>query len=122
MKLSKAQQVVMDMAIEKITYARTHDFRHWIAKAHSYPLEKDWDSLPNPYLTNEIVSEYVDRFIREDDEIHNGFFRRSYEDEKSGITLVTSNSRTIKALEQLGLIEIISDGRSGIDEIKVLNF
>lgn len=111
----------MDKAKKDIDYARTHDFLHWIAKAHADDLEKDWDSHPNPYITNESVRKRVEEYALKADE----WWHKRYEEERNGHVLATCNSRTLAKLEQMGLIEIIYDSKGtsyGIDHIKVLNY
>ena len=123
MKLSKSQQSVVDHLQEQIDYARTHDFIYWISKAHGYDLDKDWDAHPNPYLTNKGLLENAMRYAEED---FQGWWRKQYEKEKNGIGLCHCNSRTLYALEKMGIIKIIYDskdgGGAGIDEVELLNY
>ena len=132
MKLTKAQQEVMNHAKQNIDYARTHDFIHWIARHFTQlDLEKDWDAFPNPYLSNEIALQRAREAVENDKhpvmsndiEIFPANHRRSaYEDEKNGITLCIASSNTLRALERMGLIEIITDAGRGVDHIRILNY
>lgn len=122
MKLSKAQQKVMDHLKEQIDYARNNDYMHFFAKCISYPLEKNYDEIPNPHLTNEGVLKQV----KESMELEKyAFLKDAYEERLNGIALVTCNSRTLYKLVEYGLIEIVKDSNGesyGIDKVKVLNY
>ena len=132
MKLSKAQQSVLDFAKKEIEYARTHDFLHWIAKHFTQlDLEEDWDSFPNPYLSNEEAMKRAIEAVENDKnpvmygdiEIFPANHRRiQYEEEKNGVALTIASSNTLRALERMGLIEIIKDAGRGVDRIRVLNY
>lgn len=127
MKLTKAQQEIIDIAREDVDYAREHDFLHWVSKCLcGYDLERDWDAVPNPFLSNEFVMKKALDTIAED-ETGNEYFeplhwKKSYEREKEGEAIVHANSKTLEALERMGMIEIIHDGRRGWDRIKLLNY
>ena len=127
MKLTKAQQMIIDDAKRDVDYAREHDFLHWVSKnLCGYDLDRDWDAVPNPYLSNEFVLRNAQETIAED-ETGNEYFepfhwKKKYERQKEGECLTRANSRTLEALERIGLIEIIHDGRSNIDTIKLLNY
>ncbi len=131
MKLTKAQEDVMKFAKREIDYARAHDFLHWISNAHGYDLDQDWDAHPNPYLSNESVMQQALEAVEKDKQpvmygdieiFPVGHWFRKYEAEKDGITLTHASSNTLRALERMGLIEIINDAGRGIDTIKVLNY
>ena len=131
-KLTKAQQEVLDLAKREIDYARTHDFLHWIAKDHGYALETDWDAYPNPYLSNENALREAQEMVEADSrptyteegyEIRPaGWSRQQYEKRKTGIVFTITSSHTLRALETRGLIRIIKDAKRGVDEIQVLNY
>lgn len=131
-KLTKAQQSVMDHAKSEIDYARTHSFLYWIAKNFTQmPLEKDWDSHPNPNLSNKYAMDKATKAVEDDKlpvvaygvEIFPENHRRiAYENEKKGITTTITSSNTLRALERLGLIKIIHDGRNGVDTIQVIGY
>ena len=120
-KLSKTQAGIIQHLKDQIDYARTHDFVHWLSKAHGYDLDIDWDSHPNPYLTNEGV---LNNAMRQAEEDHDGWWHKQYERRKDGIALTHCNSRTLYALEKLGMIEIIYDSKHGgmIDDVRLLNY
>lgn len=105
MKLSRAQREVLEYAKSTIDEARAfetyEEYRGAIdpyAKAHGGAL----------YVKDNI--EYYEPY------------RKYWEQAKEGMPLVLANSRTIKALEKAGLIEIIQDGGIYPDRIKVLNY
>ena len=131
MKLTKAQQDVMDWAKKEIDYARTHDFLHWISYTSGYDLDLDWDAHPNPYLSNEGVMNEALRMVEKDKHptivdgyeiFPAGYWMSRYEARKEGIAITHASSNTLRALERMGLIEIINDAGRGIDTIKVLNY
>lgn len=51
-----------------------------------------------------------------------GFLRRNYEDIRRGVLSVRFNTRTLKALESKGYIEIGSIGGDWLDRVKLLIF
>ena len=131
MKLTKSQQYVMDDAKREIDYARSHDFLHWISNAHGYDLDVDWDAHSNPYLSNDRIMKEALMMVEKDkhptivdgyEVFPAGHWMSKYEAEKEGITLTHASSNTLRALERMGLIEIIHDAGRGIDTIKVLNY
>lgn len=98
MKLSKAQQEILKNAKASIDKAREQDFLTFVGGNADY-FKKD------PGLEAKC--------------------KKWYEDTKNGITEVACNSKTIKKLEELGLIKIIYDSNGehyGRDIIKVLNY
>lgn len=122
MKLSKAQQKVMDHLKEQIDYARSNDYMHFLGKCIGYPLEKNYDEIPNPHLTNEGVRKLVEESMELE---KYEFLKAAYQERLNGIALVTCNSRTLYKLVEYGLIEIINDSKGesyGIDKVKVLNY
>lgn len=119
------------MGKREIDYARTHDFIHWLSKAHGYDLDLDWDAHPNPYLSNERVWKDAQEMVEKDKKpliidgheiFPAGYWMSRYEAEKEGVTITHASSNTLRALERMGLIEIIHDAGRGIDTIKVLNY
>ena len=127
MKLTKAQQKIIDEARQKIDYARTHDFIHWVSlRCCGYDLDEDWDAVPNPFLSNAYVLKQAQDMVANDETGYRCFephhWAKRYEAQKNGESIVHTNSKTLEALERMGLIEIIHDGRSGWDTIKLLNY
>lgn len=132
MKLSKAQQEVMDRAKEKIDFARTHTVYEW-AKNKKWGYvgnEEEQDAYMERLAKNfhgyrknsekEVMDDFVSEIERYAESYHD-----YYENERNGIVLTRCNSRTLVKLEQLGLIEIIFDSNGasyGLDTIKVLNY
>ena len=99
MKLTAAQQKVMDQAKEDIDFARTHSFEDWYHKRFS-----GWDFERTKKDT---------------------FYEERFEEEKAGIALVICNGRTLYKLRDMGLIEIIRDtsgSHFSVDKIRVLNY
>ena len=119
MKLSKAQEKVLNTAKERIDYARTHDLYDWWRKGHEV---EEW--------TNEQVEDQWDKFSNR----YNGMFGKEYEmklyeKNVAGIDYLCQASKaTLAKLEELGLIEIIYDSSNtsrrgyGFDEIRLLNY
>ena len=105
MKLSKAQEDILANAKRKIDEARAYDtFEEYKGETDHYCKRMGGAE----FVRNNI--EYFE------------FYRKYWENARQGMPLVTANSRTIKALEKLGLIEIVSDGGSFPDTIKVINY
>lgn len=110
MKLSKAQQAVMENAKNRIDFARTHSFDEWHLK----------------HFRN-TIDEYKQR-NGENSEAHKShidYVTKRYEEERRGITLAHCNSKTLYKLREYGMIEIVEDSKGetyGIDVIKVLNY
>ena len=112
MKLSKAQNEVMTMAKKQIDEARKYDYPEWLKETNSW------------YQVDENESEEYKAFKEKAyrDAVNEGHHKEYWEMARNGIGIVNCNSRTIQTLEKLGLIEIIEDGRSHTDLIKVLNY
>lgn len=112
MKLSKAQQEVMNQAKEQIDFARSVNYYDWIRRSFF------------PY--KEVTDDQVLEAIEHDKKIFGyDYFAKTFEEEKNGIALVRCNSRTLYKLQEYGLIEIVKDSKGqtyGIDTIKVLNY
>ena len=84
MKLSKAQQKVMDEAIKDINEARTMDFESWFRKKIDWCQPQARESYRDAYMAH-------------------------WNNRKNGIVLTHCNSKTLVKLEELGFIEIIED-------------
>ena len=124
MKLTKAQDKIMTEAKSKIDFARTHTLREWAQKATGYTDEviermvshsEDYRSTPEKMRASleDRISHYADEY------------RDSYYRDREGSVLIHCNSKSLKKLEEYGLIEIIYDSTGssfGIDTIKVLNY
>lgn len=115
MKLSKAQQDVMDKAKKDIDEARALDYPEWLRRDSYYQIPK-WADKETAEL---IEKRWMDAVNRE-------YLKEYWEAEKNGIVLTHCNTRTLKKLEALGLIEILydstGDGGYGIDHVKILNY
>lgn len=104
MKLSKAQQEVLDKARKDIDIARQYDYPEW------YRITQTWC-----------------RESAVEKNIANGELKDFWEAERCGEVLTHCNSKTLEKLQELGLIEIRHDSKEdrcsyGIDTIKVLNY
>lgn len=115
MKLSKAQQAVMDEAKKDIDIARSLDYPEWLKKTNSY--------YQVPSTASDDYKEMIEqKFI---EAVDNGELKEYWERAINGIVLTHCNSRTLAKLQEYGLIEIIRDSSGetfGIDTIKVLNY
>ena len=122
-KISKTQAESIQHLKDQIDYARTHDVVHWISKVRGYDLDLDWDTHPNEYLTNEGLLKAAMKMVADDDS-RDGRWRKEYEKRKNGIALTHCNSRTLYALEKLGMVDSIYDSKHGgtIDSVKLLNY
>ena len=103
MKLSAAQQKVLDEAKKQIDIARS---------CNTY---KDF-----VYATcSNMSSDCKDRLVSD------GTFERYWEDRVNGIVRTHCNSKTLQSLQNQGLIEVLrySTGEAaGIDIIKIVNY
>lgn len=100
MKLSKAQQKVIDEAKRQINKALENDFVEWCGSNYKH------------------IDEYVGYRER---------LERTYSESRNGIVELHCNSRTLYALEKFGLIEIIHDSKNDggeiqFDKIRLLNY
>ena len=101
MKLSNAQQKIMDKAKADIDFARKTDYPEWLGK-------------------NSCVRE--DAFEKA---VEEGYLKEYWEAERRAEVLTHCNTKTLRKLVEYGLIEIIEDSTGenyGIDTIKVLNY
>lgn len=101
-KLSKAQEKVMEKAYEKINRAREcKDYEEYVMKKTSF---SEAGKL---------------------EEIKERRYEEYYKMELEGIVLIQCNSKTLRKLEELGLVKILYDSTGshfGIDTVKVLNY
>jgi len=118
MKLSKAQQEVIDYAKNRIDYAREHSFCDWFRKGYGKSVAS---------LNDAEVYEYINKKHSEGWHMSIESETENYEMNRNGIDyLCHASSATIRKLEKLGLIEIIEDSCGakcyGFDTIKLLNY
>lgn len=116
MKLSKEQQRILDGAKLDIDKARAcaNLGEYWAIVDNGYYLKRGYT-----------FEEYLLTFDDEERDKKIAWKTQSFENHKNGIVYAWGNSRSLKRLELLGLIEIIKDAggvRHGIDTIKVLNY
>lgn len=110
MKLTKAQEEILNYAKKDIDLAR------------SFNTYEEYEYNRNHYWQGRYTLEEARELIKENDLENNKFFSKLYEERKRGNAIVTANTRTIKKLEELGLIEIIDEGGSYPDMIKVIGY
>lgn len=124
-KLTAAQQKVMDIAKQEIDNARNHTIEQWACRSVEFEYEiEDCRIVKNAesYGLNhdkavERVKERITKYIEK--------MGKYYYNECQGIVLTRCSSKTLEKLEQYGLIEIIEDSKGqymGIDVVKVLNY
>lgn len=106
MKLSKAQAKVIELAKKDIDTARKYD------TYDEYLRNENWLVTEGRYS----VEEYK-RYFPGGEKFWNA--------ERNGIARTYCNTKTLKKLEEYGLIEIVYDStgeRWGLDEIKVIGY
>lgn len=104
-KMSKAMEKVMEDAKRSIDIARSYEtFEEYVGNTDTYAQGRGG-------------AEYVKANIESYE-----WQRKYWENAKQGMPLVKANSNTIKALAEMGLIEIINDGKNFPDTIKVVNY
>lgn len=115
MKLSKAQQEILEQAKKDIDEARNSTFIQWyrnnVATAN-YITE----------MTDSELEEHLNKPENRDKMIH---FVAMYMDRKCGVVLARANTRSLRKLQEHGLIKIIRDSTGtsyGIDKVLVLNY
>ena len=109
-KLTPAQQKVMDRAYKDIDEARNNDFYGWFKIA---------------YKCNETKEEIDERVERWYNRYHENYYHENYEKTKNGMVLTHCNTKTLRKLEEMGLIKIIEDStgtKFGLDVVQVLNY
>lgn len=118
MKLSKAQQVVMDEAKKRIDYARVHSFHDWFRNNNrSGNIIEMNDREVDELLEKRTLAGWIG---------NKDYQMEHYQMNRDGIDyLCHASSKTIGKLESMGLIEIIrnSNGENyGLDVIRILNY
>ena len=109
-KLTPAQQKVMDKAYKDIDDARNNDFYGW------------YNIVYNCKHTKEEIDEEVKRWV---DRYNENYYHENYENRKNGMVLTHCNTKTLRKLEEMGLIKIIEDSTGthiGLDVVQVLNY
>ena len=123
MKLSKAQAKVMEKAKRDIDRARSMDYPEWLMDTHDYYRVPKWATdETSPYYNPRLVEHYRKKF---DEAVAKEEWKDYWERERNGVVLTRCNSKTLKKLEEYGLIKIIydSNGESlGIDTVQILNY
>lgn len=111
MKLSKAQQEVMQKARQCIDRARACEtFEEYYEKYEAPHIGK---AYRNPDNLKRMSPDYYENILK------------GYHDECNAIVGTHCNTRTLRKLEELGLIVILYDSTGqavGLDKIKVLNY
>ena len=110
-KLSKAQEEVLN------------DAKSYIENARKYNTYEEYEyNRTSWYINHGISLKEAWENLKEIGDQGDGFRRYYWQKAREGFALVTANSRTIKKLEELGLIKIENEGGSYPDMIKVLDF
>lgn len=125
MKLSKAQEAVMNKAKADIDFARSHTLREWAQKTDPHITVEAVERLVRNASSYGLTEEEMRKQCEKEIVNYMNTYKKYYEDERKGIVLTNCNSRTLVKLETMGLIEIIHDSNGttyGIDTIKVLNY
>ena len=123
MKLTEAQNYIIEKAHKEIDFARTHTIIEWATNARYNCID----------IKDTVVVRMFDRYgykslddainhVKKELQEYAEKYGKYYYNEKNGIVLTRANSRTLKALEKMQLIEIIEDGKSYTDMIKILNY
>ena len=116
-KISKAQQMVLDDAKKDIDFARAYEtFEEWLRAGYARRGDKDYYINKLGY-TEEKYNDMVAEWIKREE-----WKREYYEADKVGCPLVTANTRTLRKLEEMGLIEVVEEGGSYPDRIKVIGY
>lgn len=119
MKLSKAQQAIIDQAHRETDFARTHTLEEWAEKqAHVPNKDHPWSK----WFIEEYGEAEFEKYRRDRIKSYSDDYGKYYEREKNAIVLCIANTRTIEKLEKLGLIRIIKKGGSSPDSIEILNY
>jgi rhamnose utilization protein RhaD (predicted bifunctional aldolase and dehydrogenase) len=123
-RLTKAQDKIMTEAKSMIDFARTHTLREWAQKQTGYTDEQIegmvercelYHSTPERMRAD--LNERINRYAED--------YSESYYNNQNSIVLIYCNSKSLKKLEEYGLIEILYDSTGssyGLDTIKVLNY
>lgn len=123
MKLSKAQAEVLEQAHKDIDKARSMDYPEWLmATNHYYQIPKWAEDETSPHYNPSLVEHLRNKFA---EAIEREELKDYWQRERNGIVLTRCNSKTIKKLEEYGLVKIIydSNGESyGIDTVQILNY
>lgn len=110
-KLTPAQQKIMDRAQAQIDYARQHTFYDWYR--HAYNTAKT--------LTDEEIDKCIKDWNTSCPTLKD-YERKSYEGARNGEAIMTTNTKTLTALVNMGLIKIIKLGGNYPDTIQILNY
>jgi len=122
MKLSKAQEKVMEEAKREIDKARSMDYPEWLMDMGDYKVPEWATDETSPYYNPRLAEHYRKIF---DEAVAKEEWKNYWEDNRNGIVLTRCNSKTLKKLEEYGLIKIIYDSngeRIGIDTVQILNY
>lgn len=111
-KLTPAQEKVMHKAYKDIDDARNNDFYGWYNIAYACT------------LTKEEIDEHIENLEKRFEGLKN-YNHEMYENRKNGMVLTHCNTKTLRKLEEMGLIKIVEDSTGtqfGLDVVQVLNY
>ena len=110
-KLTNAQEIALNRILDYINLAKQHNnFKdYWLAEQlQGLEQRKDFEELKNYY---------EGRFNPEIEKT----YKHYWEDARNNIALTTCvSSATLRVLEKLGYIQILKDGGSWVDKVKLL--
>lgn len=113
-KLTKAQQTVIDKAKQQIAEARLYETFEDYLTAQYEKTQKEYYINKVGWSEDKFYKSVAD-WIKSDE-----WRRKYYESTKAGCPLITANTRTLKALEKAGLIEIVDAGGQYPDTIRII--
>ena len=106
MKLTKTQADLMDSLNAEIRNARECEtFEDYFSKYIAHRVNTAFNT-PEKYKAGNMEGW--------------NWWKTVWEQKKNGVVCTITNSRTIKALENLGLIEIVKDGGASPDIVRVI--
>lgn len=113
-KLTQAQEKALAKIIDYIKFAKKfNNFKDYYIAEQLRGLETRFDY-------QELVKHYTQRY-EQDEAYYTEHYKHYWLDALNNIALTSRvSSSTLKALENLGYIEIINDGRNFVDTIKLL--
>lgn len=110
MKLTKAQEATLKEA------------KAFIDKARSCETYEEYAYQTNHYWRGRYTLDEARPLIKKNDDENDNFYSKLFEEYKKGYCLLNADTRTLKKLEELGLIEIVRVGGTYIDKARVIGY